>query len=394
MSQKPHSILDKIAASYFSWVYSSKTPKELKHPLPEKIYPPEVIAEKLKNIQRYGLIIMVFWYIEIIIGVVVFVAWRNYINISDWILEPSLSEIAAIFFIKYNIITVVGILLIFCGNRIRKWTDNSAWVYIVFSIFIFTFLLWITTLKGDISSLSLYFLIYALITNYNIKYLSSKVEEKIYIIKGIGWYILFVIWILIIWNLGFLIDISQRGVIQEVQIDKSQEFVEQVGNLYRNKKYKFKIEFPEWWKQDVGGWSSVLITSSGSIGKSTWTMAIEIKKEEGVSNSANINDLWTLNEFSEKAFASVLKQSSDAKILETRELKINNVLAYWIKYSAYFSDKNIKIGGIFSSYTLCKNGFLYTIQTLAVNSIDGVPVVSKTIPLLMEKSVQSFAFED
>ncbi len=63
---------------------------------------------------------------------------------------------------------------------------------------------------------------------------------------------------------GFIYFAIQNRI--ESTADKSDEHVEIIDNLYRNKKYKFRIKFPEGWRIQKGDGPNILVKASGENG--------------------------------------------------------------------------------------------------------------------------------
>lgn len=147
---------------------------------------------------------------------------------------------------------------------------------------------------------------------------------------------------------GFIYFTIQDKV--ESTADKSDEHVEIIDNLYRNKKYKFRIKFPEGWKIQNGDGPNILVKASSKNGSSVNIFV----KDTGVP-LGDIDDFLTLDEWAE----SVNEKFPAAKILEKKETHIDNRRAFYVKYEVNYEAMDMKIKMIMFTVALISNNFLY-----------------------------------
>ncbi|EKD99436.1 MAG: hypothetical protein ACD_22C00256G0009 [uncultured bacterium] len=165
--------------------------------------------------------------------------------------------------------------------------------------------------------------------------------------------------------------------------DKSIENSQVDGNLYRNTKYKFRIKFPEGWEIKQGDGPSIVQKAvSGNHSLSIGVKAMD------VGNSYTIKDILTIDELKMSIVDSMQKQYPDIKVLNYGETKIDNIPAYWIKYSMSYSAMNVTFKAVNTQYQVLKGDNYYFIT--AGSTADEFDSVERDFV----KSVSSFVFED
>lgn len=170
-----------------------------------------------------------------------------------------------------------------------------------------------------------------------------------------------------------------------VETDKNPEFSEQTGNLYKNTKYGFRIEFPEGWKVEPGDGSNIL---QKAIGKDQG-LIVGVRDLSGTSKDDwTINDLTTLEEFEKEQIEAVRSKYPEVAIISSGETKIDNIPAYWIKSSVPYSIYDEVVEGVNLHYQVLYKNMLYFINASATaDKFDATEPEFK-------KSIATFAFED
>ena len=168
-----------------------------------------------------------------------------------------------------------------------------------------------------------------------------------------------------------------------LETDKSPEYSEQIGNLYRNNKYKFQIEFPDRWQQRPGDQPHIVWLATNG----TTTISLMVMKEyEGGSDDVDIREL---NAIGKDVYMNLLKtQIPDAEFVDLGMININGEEAYWFQYVGTPPVEGVDEQFMNLNYQLIRGGTLYTIGI-------GSPV--NEFPRLeteLRKTVSTFAFKD
>lgn len=171
-----------------------------------------------------------------------------------------------------------------------------------------------------------------------------------------------------------------------LKTDKSSDFSEQVGNLYRNTKYHFRIKFPEDWKIGVG--DGIHIVQKASFENSTISIIVQQFDLGGEEVFYSIKDVGTSKEFIDTVLEGATEKFSDVKIINYGETKIDNEPAYWVEYSASSQVLDYKLKMTNLVYYLAKGDTMYSIH--AGTATDDY---SKIKPLFLQ-SVSTFVLEN
>jgi len=174
--------------------------------------------------------------------------------------------------------------------------------------------------------------------------------------------------------------------IKLLETDKNSNNSQIIGNLYQNKKYYFRIKFPEGWKIEEGDGPNVVQKAVSNNGE---TISIVIKQFQlNGYKISSIKDIISLDDFFKEFPVLMSEKFSDSQIIDYGETKINNETAYWTEYtySGQILDYPIKIIGL--TYTLAKGDILYTIVAGALSEN-----YQKVKPIFLQ-SIASFAFEN
>lgn len=181
----------------------------------------------------------------------------------------------------------------------------------------------------------------------------------------------------------------QPSISEIPKTDKSSENVEQIWNLYRNKKYDFRIKFPEGWKQEDGDGVHVLkkaVKNNSSI----IVMVQELPKEyiSLIDENMNMKDLYSLEEFKETTYESIIEKFNGAKMIDYGEINIDNIPAYWLSYETPYSTMGVNIEGIMINYQIFHKNYFYTI-VIGSSKDEFISVES-----ILKQSISTFVFED
>ncbi|MDO9580939.1 MAG: PsbP-related protein, partial [Bacteroidales bacterium] len=171
-----------------------------------------------------------------------------------------------------------------------------------------------------------------------------------------------------------------------LKTDKSSEYSELVGNLYRNTKYNFRIRFPEGWKIGVG--DGIHIVQKATSENSTISIFVQQVDLEGYEGFSSIKDSGTAKEFADMTIEGLGEKFSDVKIINYGETKIDNEPAYWVEYSASSQvlDYHLKMTSL--TYSLAKGDTIY-----AINAGTATDEYSKIKPLFMQ-TASTFVLEN
>ncbi|MDO8676315.1 MAG: PsbP-related protein [Candidatus Azambacteria bacterium] len=164
-----------------------------------------------------------------------------------------------------------------------------------------------------------------------------------------------------------------------VKTDKSNDYSEQVGNLYRNTKYNFRIKFPESWEIKSGDGPNII--QKAVQGNNTISVGVREIPAEYSDETATIKDVMSLVEFKDSILEGVQEKFPGAKLLDYGETKLDNVSTYWVKYSAPYSVLDINVEGTNLQYQLLHKNIFYfiTAGTLSREFSSSEPEFKKSI---------------
>jgi len=218
------------------------------------------------------------------------------------------------------------------------------------------------------------------VQNTETKPAENKGSKKKWIWIGLGIVVLLIV-------IGALSSPSVPSEdIDLVTTDKSSDFSEQSGNLYRNTKYDFRIKFPEGWDTKPGDGPNIL--QKAVSGNHTISIGVrEIPAEFG-DETATIKDVMSLSEFKDTLLEGVQEKFPGATLLDYGEQKLDNEPAYWIKYNAPYTALNITVEGTQVQYQLLKNNIFYFITAGSTSD-----EFSSVEPEFM-KSIATFVIEN
>lgn len=171
------------------------------------------------------------------------------------------------------------------------------------------------------------------------------------------------------------------------QTDKSNDYSEQDGNLYRNTKYNFRIKFPEQWDIKSGDGPNIIqkaVKENNSISIGVREIPAEYSDE-----TATIKDVMSLAEFKD-SFSSkeFQKNFPGSELLDYGETKLDNKTTYWVKYSTPYSVLDVNVEGIILQYQLLHKNIFYFITA------GTLPVEFNIMESEFKKSISTFAIED
>jgi len=208
-----------------------------------------------------------------------------------------------------------------------------------------------------------YFLAY-IFTKFNV------ISAAVYGRKKVLWKIFIIIYpiLLILVFIGQIPNLLNSGELNILlnKTDKSSNYSEITGSLYRNTKYNFRIKFPEGWEIKPGDGPNVIqkaVKGNNSI--------IVIVREISANNNdkvATIKNGGTLDEWNAATITGMKEKFPDIKLLDSGETKLDNIPTYWNKYSATYSALNINAKSTNLSYQLLNNNILYTITAATLSN--------------------------
>lgn len=169
--------------------------------------------------------------------------------------------------------------------------------------------------------------------------------------------------------------------------DKSNDYSEQVGNLYRNTKYKFRIKFPEGWEIKPGDGPNII--QKAVKGNNSISIGVREIPAEYNTETATIKDAMSLAEFKDSFLSKDFQEKFPGSlVLDYGETRLDNKLAYWVKYSMSYSALDINVKGITLQYQLLHKNIFYFITAGAP------PGEFDIIESELKKSIATFVIED
>lgn len=162
------------------------------------------------------------------------------------------------------------------------------------------------------------------------------------------------------------------------------------GNVYRNKFYRFRIEFPKGWEYDNGSTKITLGRSlNRNIAATISVFVSHIAPQEKPSNPDNIVSSVPLNSYLRDFNKSMALQNTKAENLETEIGFLNNFPAYMISFITNQSSGTKSFKFLSKQIQCYQNGLMYQI---ALN----VPLdnYSSDLELQYKRTIESFNFEN
>lgn len=141
--------------------------------------------------------------------------------------------------------------------------------------------------------------------------------------------------------------------------DKVTDNSELVSNVYRNEEHNFRIVFPEKWEIMPGVGSNILQKAESE--NANINVGAKRLPDGSVDRSATIKDLTSINEFKATMIEGLGEKFSDVRVTDFGETKLDNKIAYWVKYSATYSALDSTINSTTITYQLLHNGIFYSI---------------------------------
>ena len=172
--------------------------------------------------------------------------------------------------------------------------------------------------------------------------------------------------------------------------NRNTENNEWTKNVYRNKYYKFRIEFPKGWEYDDGSTKTTLARSlNRNIGATISVFVSHIADQEKPSNPNDIVVSVPLNSYTTDFNKSMALQNTKAETLKIEIGKLNNFPAYLISFTTLASSGNRSYTFLSKQIHCYQKGLLYQI---ALN----IPIdyYNSDIELLYERTINSFNFEN
>lgn len=187
--------------------------------------------------------------------------------------------------------------------------------------------------------------------------------------KKILWKIFIIIYPILLFFVfaGLVFNLSNSGELSILlnKTDKSNNYSELTGNLYRNTKYNFRIKFPEGWEIKPGDGPNV-VQKAVKGNNSIMVIVREVSTEEK-DKPATIKDGGTLDEWKNNMIEGMREKYPDIKLLDYGETKLDNIPTYWNKYSATYSTLNMNVKGTNLSYQLINKNIFYNITAATLS---------------------------
>lgn len=161
-------------------------------------------------------------------------------------------------------------------------------------------------------------------------------------------------------------------------------------NVYRNKYYKFRIEFPKGWEYDDGTSKTTLARSlNRSIGATISVFVSHIADQEKPSNPNSIVASVPLDFYTKDFDKSMALQNTKAEKLKIESGTLNNFPAYLISFTTLESSGNKSYTFLSKQIHCYQKGLLYQI---ALN----IPIdfYNSDVELLYHRTIESFNFEN
>ena len=173
--------------------------------------------------------------------------------------------------------------------------------------------------------------------------------------------------------------------LKEITTDKGAENSEIIGNLYRNKKYGFRIKFPDGWKIEEG--DGVHIVQKATNGNATISVTVQQVDLDGEERVNNIKEMFSLEDMVSSSLEEARKKFSNVMVLGSGETEIDNQPVYWFEYSMSYRVLGNEVNATTVTYLLFRDDTSYGISA---GSITSEYITTK--PEIM-KSVATFVFE-
>src|SRR3989344_814316 len=164
---------------------------------------------------------------------------------------------------------------------------------------------------------------------------------------------------------------AQKSILEDIDniesapVDKSAEFSELKGNLYRNTKYEFRIKFPEGW--DIKDGDGAYVLKKAVNGNHSISVAVnEIPAEyANITNDIDtIESFQTIEEWKDE-FVQGTKEGlsvTEMEVMNYGEAKLDNEPAYWVKLTIPYSVLDTTFNSTQITYQIFKNNKFYTIS--------------------------------
>lgn len=148
--------------------------------------------------------------------------------------------------------------------------------------------------------------------------------------------------------------------IKEIQITKEPQDEVVIGNLYRNKKYNFRIKFPIEWKIETGDGIHVIKKSYNENGSSITISVVDYEDLEG-KNITSIKNLYSLKDFEKQIEEDSKKFFSRYLISSAIETTVASNEAYLIDSIVTSSDLGKETSIRTKLYQFINGDRIYTI---------------------------------
>ncbi|MAG44502.1 hypothetical protein CL633_01300 [bacterium] len=175
----------------------------------------------------------------------------------------------------------------------------------------------------------------------------------------------------------------------KMSIEDWPEEEEQVGNLYKNQKYQFSIEFPKGWEQKDGNNKNILrIATKGRNSMNIMIQEMPKWTQQLTETDFSINEIMTIEEFTKITMESIKLEYLKSDQLDSGTIKIDGKNAYWIKYVVYNSMPGANTALVMIQYQLMHKNIFYSITTGSTQE------EFESVEPVFKKSLSTFSFEN
>jgi len=198
--------------------------------------------------------------------------------------------------------------------------------------------------------------------------------------------------LIVVIGIGILFSVliyQQNLLIENITLpktNKNSSTFEQIGNLYRNINYNFRVKFPEGWEIKPGDGPNILQKAVSS--NSTISVGVREMPADLIDKNATIKDLMSISDFQDSLIEGVREKFPGAILLDYGETKLDNLPTYWMKYSASYSVLDNNIEGTHLLYQLLHKNILYFI------SAGGLSSEFEAMEQEFKKSISTFVIEN
>ena len=161
-------------------------------------------------------------------------------------------------------------------------------------------------------------------------------------------------------------------------------------NVYRNKFYKFRIEFPKGWEYDNGTSKTTLARSlNRSLGATISVFVSHLGESEKALYPGNITKSIPKDLYTKNFIEGMALQNSKPENIDIKVGALNNFPAYLISLTTLESSGQKSYTFISKQIHCHQNGLLYQLAlNISVDDFDA------SVNKLFERTIESFNFEN